>query len=172
MMMMMLEAGGMELITDNIRGADEDNPKGYYEFEKVKQIEDDASWLDSAEGKVFKMVSMLLYNLPLNKKYKIIFMKRNMEEMLVSQKKMLGRKGKNANGTDNGEMAKIYAKHLKEIEEWLRKQNNIDVLYVNYNEVIQSPEENVQEINQFLDNKLDIGKMVGVVDESLYRQRK
>jgi len=100
MMMNMLEKGGMEALTDNIRKADEDNPKGYFEFEKVKKIKEDSSWLEKTRGKVFKMVSMLLYELPLTYKYRIIFMKRDMDEMLSSQRKMLEREGKEGNTDD------------------------------------------------------------------------
>ena len=89
MMMRMLEAGGMEVVTDNIRKANGDNPHGYFEFEKVKKIKEDSSWLDETFGKVFKMVSMLLYELPSDKNYKIIFMKRNMKEIMASQRIML-----------------------------------------------------------------------------------
>ena len=92
-MMKMLEAGGMDVVVDHIRKADEDNPLGYYEFEKVKRIKEDASWLDDTRGKVFKMVSMLLYDLPADRQYRVIFMKRKMAEMLASQRRMLDRKG-------------------------------------------------------------------------------
>ena len=74
LMMQMLDSGGMEVVTDNIRTADVDNPKGYYEFERVKKIKEDSSWLKDTRGKVFKMVSMLLYDLPSDEEYKIIFM--------------------------------------------------------------------------------------------------
>ena len=172
MMMKMLKAGGMEVVVDNRRKADEDNPEGYYELEKVKQIKKEASWLDSTEGKVFKMVSMLLYDLPSDKTYKVIFMKRKMEEILASQKKMLERRGEDRAGADDEEMAKIFGKHLKEIESWLEKQENMEVLYISYNDVIKNPRENAQNVDRFLGNKLDPEKMVGVVDQSLYRRRK
>lgn len=78
LMMKMLEAGGIEPVTDNIRGADLDNPKGYYEFEKVKVVAEDSSWLPATRGKAFKMVSILLRNLPANHRFKLIFMRRKM----------------------------------------------------------------------------------------------
>lgn len=172
MMMGMLKAGGMEVMVDNMRKADEDNPKGYYELEKVKQIKQDASWLDSAEDKALKMVSMLLYDLPAERSYKVIFMKRKMEEILASQRRMLARKGQDGAGASNEEMARIFAKHLTDMERWLENQENIDVLYISYNDVIRNPLENAQSVNRFLGNRLSIQEMVRVVDESLYRQRK
>ncbi|HSJ55892.1 MAG TPA: sulfotransferase family protein, partial [Anaerolineae bacterium] len=80
MMMKMLEAGGVRVLTDYERTADEDNPKGYYEFERVKQIEHDREWLPEACGKAVKMVSALLKHLPADYYYKVIFMRREMEE--------------------------------------------------------------------------------------------
>src|ERR1700730_19121643 len=96
LMMQMLENGGVEVVTDNIRTADTDNPKGYYEFEKVKKIKEDASWLPATRGKAFKMVSQLLYDLPVGEKYRIIFMERDLDEVLASQEKMLERLGQRA----------------------------------------------------------------------------
>src|SRR6516162_8939972 len=96
LMMQMLDYGGMEVVTDNIRTADTDNPKGYYEYEIVKKIKQDISWLPATRGKAFKMVSQLLYDLPANETYRIIFMERDMDETLLSQEKMLQRLGRPA----------------------------------------------------------------------------
>ena len=172
MMMQMLEAGGIPPMTDHIRRADEDNPKGYYEFEKVKKIKEDASWIESCYGKVFKMVSALLYYLPSNKRYKVIFMRRQMKEMLASQNKMLQRQGQKTDNVSDEEMSKKLQRHLKKIEEWLAKQSNIDVIYINYNEVINNPYENAELVNQFINGRLDVDKMAGSVKASLYRQRR
>lgn len=170
-MMRMLEVGGMEVVVDNIRKADEDNPYGYYEFEKVKKIKEDYSWLDSTQGKVFKMVSMLLYNLPTDKNYKLIFMKRNMKEMLASQRIMLERQGRDKGSVNDDEMRRLYDKHLTHIDRWLETQDNMDILYISYNDVIGNPRKNAEIVNQFLGNRLDVEKMVKVVDRSLYRNR-
>ncbi|HEC97500.1 MAG TPA: sulfotransferase family protein [Nitrospirae bacterium] len=171
MMMRMLQSGGMEVVTDNIRKADEDNPEGYYEFEKVKEIKEDASWLDGVEGKVVKMASTLLYDLPSDRKYGLIFMKRNLEEILLSQRKMLERKGAEDN-IDDEEMRRLFSKHLEEIERWLSEQKNMEILYMDYNDMLRNPQENVSILNRFLDNRLDVGRMIKVVDDSLYRNRK
>ena len=97
MMMRMLEAGGVNLVVDNVRGADDDNPKGYYEDERIKNLKEDNSWLDELNDKAIKIISLLLYHLPKTKEYKIIFMLRDMKEILSSQKKMLERQ----NGTSD-----------------------------------------------------------------------
>ncbi len=170
LMMQMLDRGGMEFVTDNIRTADEDNPKGYYEFERVKKIKDDASWVIDTRGKVFKMVSMLLYDLPSDEKYKIIFMKRNMKEVLASQKKMLERLNKESN-TDDDEMGELLTIHLNKTYAWLEQQENMEVLYVNYNDLIASPLKGAEAVNEFLNGKLNTEKMEKVIDKSLYRNK-
>ncbi len=171
MMMRMLEAGGIEVMTDNIRKANEDNPHGYFEFEKVKKIKDDSSWLDAAWGRVFKMVSMLLYDLPSDKKYKVIFMKRDIREIMASQRIMLERHGRDKGGVDDGEMGKLFEKHLNQIENWLEKQSNINILYVSYNDIIKKLRENAETVNQFLGGGLDVERMLAAIDKSLYRNK-
>ncbi|MCF7804620.1 MAG: sulfotransferase [Candidatus Marinimicrobia bacterium] len=173
MMMKMLEAGGLEVVTDDIRKPDEDNPKGYYEFEQVKQIKEDQSWLPKCEGKVVKMVSRLLLDLPEEYEYKIIFMRRAMEEILASQRKMLERSGKEApSAEDDTEMSRLFNQHLQHVEQWMERQPNVDYIYVNYNATIQEPGKTAGKVIDFLDDNLDQSKMAGVVDTNLYRQRK
>lgn len=172
MMMQMLEAGGIPIMTDNTRKADEDNPRGYYEFEEVKKIKEDISWLEHCHGKAFKMVSALLYYLPKGKRYRVIFMKRDLMEMLASQRAMLERLAKKQDNVSDEDMAKKSEKHLLKLEDWLAKQSNIEVIYMNYNEIIQNPLENANLLNRFLEGQLNVDKMTGVVSKSLYRQRK
>jgi len=171
MMMKMLQGGGMEVLTDGVRTADEDNPKGYYEFERVKQLEHDQSWLEDARGKAVKAITALLKHLPPDYTYKVIFMRRKMEEILASQKQMLIRRGEPTDTVGDDRMADLFRQHVEQVEAWLAKQSNIEVLYVNYNEVLERPLEHAQRINQFLGNMLNVGDMAGVVDRSLYRQR-
>ncbi len=172
LMMQMLAAGGLPVLTDNVKQADEDNPRGYFEFEKIKSIKVDTSWLDDARGKVFKMVSMLLRDLPSNRAFKIIFMRRTLDEVLASQAKMLRRRGAGEETWSDEQMKSIYRKHLRGIESWLSKQANIAVLYVDYNRTIREPIETASEVNRFLGGTLKVEKMVMTVDERLYRQRK
>ncbi len=171
MMMQMLEAGGIQPLKDDIRTPDDDNPKGYYEFERVKQIAQDQAWLADARGHVVKMVSALLTQLPSSYQYKIVFMRRNMDEILASQKVMLARKQQPQDKVADEKMAALFRTHLATVEKWLAEQPNIQVLYVHYNEMLQDPATHVQEINQFLGGRLDSAKMVGVVDRKLYRER-
>jgi hypothetical protein len=171
MMMKMLVAGGMEALTDQVRTADEDNPEGYFEFEGVKKIGEDSSWLRDARGKAVKIISALLKHLPAEHRFKVIFMRRKMEEVLDSQRRMLGRNGGAAGGGDE-KISAAFGKHIKDVESWLVRQPHVEVIYVDYNEVLESPARYVEAIKQFLAAPLDARAMASVVDPSLYRQRR
>jgi len=171
MMMKMLEAGGIEILTDNLRTADEDNPKGYYEFEAVKQLEEDQEWLPDAQGKVVKIISQLLKPLPQDYKYKVIFMRRKMAEILASQKQMLIRREEPTDAVSDETIAELFQKHLTQIEAWLAERSNFEVLYVHYNEALKQPAEIAAQINEFLGGSLEVEQMKSVVDTSLHRQR-
>ncbi len=171
MMMHMLVAGGMDVVVDNTRQADEDNPQGYYEFEPVKQLKEDASWLDHAPGKAVKVISGLLYDLPPDKQYKIIFMQRRMQEVLDSQRTMLQRRQSSSAESDDSTMRAMFEKHLHTTKTWLEAQENMDVLYVHYHDILHRPRAQAQCVRQFLGRDVDVEKMVAVVDQSLYRNR-
>lgn len=171
MMMKMLAEGGLSIITDEIRNADEDNPNGYYEFEPVKQLTDGQfTWLANANGKVVKIISALLEYLPGNYHYKVIFMERAIKEILASQQKMLARRNEKSVITD-AEMQKQFEEHLKAIKYWLARQPNIDVIYVEYNKMIANPGEYSAKIADFLGVPVDVEKMNSVPNERLYRNR-
>jgi len=173
MMMKMLEAGGEPILTDNLRGADANNPNGYYEFERVKQLTDgDFDWIPEAGGKVVKIVTGLVMNLPSSQKYKVIFMQRAMKEVLSSQKKMLGRLGQQDDKVEDDKMKKIYQEHLKQVNAWIAKQPNIEVLYVNYNTMLGNPFDSLTKVNEFLGGEMDVNVMAGVINKELYRERK
>jgi Sulfotransferase domain len=172
MMMKMLEVGGLEVLTDNIRTADENNPKGYYEFERVKKLmEGDTEWLQMAKGKAVKVISTLLEALPKDYSYKVIFMRREINEILASQRQMLIKRNEPTDRVSDDKLAELYNKHLAKIEVWLKQQQHMEVLYINYNEVIRDPFPQIIEIDQLFGNQLDLQRMAQVVDQNLYRQR-
>ena len=171
MMMQMLEAGGVPVLTDNIRQADADNPRGYYEYEPVKQLSRDSSWLASADGKATKLVYLLLYDLPKSHNYRVILMERNLEEVIASQEAMLQRQGKQAGSLSGPQVMQLFRRHLQELGDWLPRQDNFKVLRVSYNDIVKDPGTAVQEIDQFLGGGLDTTAMRDVLDISLYRQR-
>lgn len=172
MMMTMLAAGGVPAYTDNIRAADEDNPKGYYELERVKKMPDgDIDWLPEAKGKAVKVISALLEHLPAKYTYRVLFMQRKMEEVLASQKQMLIRSGKPTDTVSDEQLADMYAKHLVKVNAWLADQANFSVLDLDYNKMLDDPSKYADYVNNFLGGTLDVEAMVGVVDNRLYRQR-
>lgn len=172
MMMRMLEAGGMPILTDYVRKPDEDNPRGYYEFEPVKRTKQDPSWLAQAVGKAVKMVHVLLYDLPLDRDYHVIFTTRKLEEVIASQNVMLDRQGKAAGDLSDEQLIKAFSVQLAKLDRWLAERPNFHVLRVNYNDTLKDPATTVRAVNDFLGGVLDTQSMLRVVEPSLYRQRK
>ncbi|HXF63978.1 MAG TPA: sulfotransferase [Caldilineaceae bacterium] len=172
MMMKVLEAGGLPVVSDGLRTADTDNPEGYYEFERVKALDKgDTEWVADARGKVVKVISALLEYLPAGHQYRVIFMHRQIEEVLRSQRKMLERRGENPDSVNDAEMAALFAKHLDKVQSWLRSQPNFVVLDVDYNQMLADPLPHIQAINRFLGGTLDEARMASVVNPDLYRNR-
>jgi hypothetical protein len=172
MMMNMLESGGLELLTDGIRKADDDNPLGYYEYEAVKRLkEGDTSWLKKSRGKVVKIISYLLPNLPENHRYHVIFMQRDLEEVLASQRKMIIRRGEDPDKINDKKMKTILQNHLNEIDAWIDQQEHITRIDMPYKKIINDPLIYIEKLRQFFGFPLDTEAMIRVVDPDLYRQR-
>jgi hypothetical protein len=172
MMMKMLEAGGLPPLTDHIRRPNEDNPEGYYEFERVKKLpKGDTLWLAEAHGKAVKIIATLLQHLPPTYTYNVLFMRRNLKEVVASQNKMLLNRNEAPNAMDEVELAELFNNHLAHIYLWLDQQPHIRYLNINYNQLLQEPEALVDQINRFLNANLDTAQMAAVVDPNLYRQR-
>ncbi|MEW4453726.1 sulfotransferase family protein [Bremerella sp. JC817] len=169
LMMQMIDRGGIPALTDEIRSADRDNPKGYYEFEPVKQTKDNPGWLGDARGKVVKMVSSLLYDLPASESYRVVFMRRDIEEILDSQEKMLLRLGKPV--ADRSAIRMAFDVHLKRLMEWLPDQKHLNLLELSYNELLTNPRDEIARLNLFLGGHLDTETMVASIDPQLYRNR-
>ncbi len=170
MMMRMLDQGGLPPLMDGFREADEDNPLGYYEFEAVKQLGKDTSWLPQAYNKVVKIIYIFLYMLPPEHRYKVVFMRRNLDEVIASQKTMLRRRQENDRLTDE-QLITSYNDQLQRLDLWLRKQSNFTVLYLNYDEVIADPRTASEDIVRFLGLPLDTAAMVQSVEPKLHRNR-
>jgi hypothetical protein len=169
-MMQMLQAGGIEVVTDNVRMPDLDNPRGYFEFEQVKRIKSDQSWLPAMRGKAFKMVSQLLYELPATERYCIIFMNRDLNEVLASQEKMLARLKKPAVATQ--EIMQAFSQHLARLLTWVESCCNMSILRVEYEELMEAPLAQAARLNEFLLRRLNVESAAEVVDRTLYRNRK
>jgi hypothetical protein len=170
LMMQMLDRGGIPALTDAIRAADTDNPRGYYEYEAVKRTKEDASWVPAARGKAVKMVSSLLYDLPPGERYRVIFQRRDFDEMIDSQDKMLQRLNKPSAPRDA--IIQSFKVHLDRLFDWLPKQSHFRVHEVSYNDIIANPEAEVLRVAEFLDGAVSPEAMLQAIDASLYRNRR
>ncbi len=171
LMMQMLDAGGMPVLSDGARKADTDNPKGYLEWERIKQLKKDPSLIAEAEGKVVKVISDFIRSLPSDHEYRIVFMQRPLPEVLKSQDEMLRRRGNADLVTDNSAVEEFFQRDLIEVNKWLAGQANMKVLRLHYHRVLREPKTVAEEVAEFLQTPLDIEAMVRQVDGSLYRNR-
>ncbi|HLV86734.1 MAG TPA: sulfotransferase [Candidatus Sulfotelmatobacter sp.] len=171
LMMQMLVAGGMTPVADGQREADPDNPRGYLEWERVKQLPADPECIAEAEGKVVKVISRLLLSLPPGHEYRIVFMQRPLPEVLASQDQMLRRRGTYKEGFNAAAISAAFEKHLREVDSWLAARPYARVLRLPYHEVLQDPGSASRNLAEFLGLRLDLGAMAQQVDASLYRNR-
>jgi len=172
LMMKMLEAGGITVLTDNMREADDDNPKGYYEFEKVKMLpEGNHTWLTNAHGKAVKIIFSLLSFLPPTYSYRAIFMRRSMPEIIASQRKMLIRNEKDPDSVSEREIALLFEKLVSEVYFVAKRKDNFSFIEVNYKQLLDNPIPELHQISNFLGKDLNVDKMAQVIDHTLYRQR-
>lgn len=172
MMMQMLAAGGMDPVTDGLRSPDKDNPEGYLEYQPVKDLEHatDKRWLHDARGRAVKIIAFLLEHLPGTHNYKVIFMNRKLDEILVSQSRMLSRLGE-TDDIDDARMRQLYIDHLARARTMLSHRPQFEVHHVRYPEVIEDPRGNAREVSRFLGRGLDLEAMAAVVRPELYRNR-
>jgi hypothetical protein len=171
LMMQMLAAGGLPVLSDGERKADTDNPKGYLEWERIKQLPKDPACIAEAEGKVVKVISQLLLSLPADHEYRVIFMQRPLPEVLKSQEEMLKRRGTFEGGGDSSPIEEAFQRHLLEVNKWLSGRTNVKVLRVHYHRVLREPEAVAREVWEFLNLPLDTEAMTAQVDANLYRNR-
>ena len=189
MVMQMLEAGGMPLLIDELRAPDEDNPRGYYEFGAVKQLKDDASFLRAASGRAVKIVSPLLPFLPPDYDYRVLFVERDLVQVLDSQRAMLDRRAEPTSAIDESVLSRAFSRGLEQVKEWIGHQPNIQVCEVSHAGVIDFPTESARRIADFLgpilpgleefetgapegaDADRPIDRMASVVTGSLHRHR-
>ncbi len=171
LMMQMLAAGGIPPLTDHQRAADESNPRGYFEFEAVKRLRNDHSWLDLARGHAVKIIHLLLRELPTDRglQYRVLFMRRPLEEVLASQRAMLERQGKPA--AADALLTKVYGGQLAQAQQWLASAAGFSILEVEHHALFEAAPPTVLRLNEFLGGQLDVTAMFGVIDPALYRQR-
>jgi hypothetical protein len=171
LMMRMLHKGGLEPLTDEIRTPDDDNPKGYYEFERVKKLPDDSGWLPDARGKVVKILAELIKHLPSGYRYRIVFMMRNIDEIVRSQKKMMKNRGENPDDVPDDEMAELLRRYLVLLKQTVNARDDMEVLYISYNDLLVDPDMSIMELEEFFPRKLNSETMKNAIDPGLYRNR-
>ena len=172
MMMQMLAAGGVPLLTDGVRAPDCDNPRGYFEFEPIKRMSENPDCLDRGTGMAVKVISWLLHDLPLDRRYRVIFMLRDLDELLASQRQTMVRRGKSSRREGESCLRAAFVKHLEAMQSWLREHaGNFEVLYLRFEKVHADPRREASRVSEFLGGGLDVEAMANAVNPDLYRQR-
>lgn len=169
--MQMLAAGGIPAVTDGLRTSDDDNPRGYFEFERVKQLRTDKAWIDDAAGKAVKVIHLLLMELPDDRPYRVVFMQRDLREVVRSQSTMLARSGRAGGGLPPERLMAVYDQQLKAVDAWLAARPGFQVLRVPYAELVRDPGAWVPRVAAFVGRAVDQAAMHAAVDPSLHRNR-
>ena len=169
--MQMIHVGGIPALTDGQRTSDDSNPRGYFELERVKQLKQDKSWLDDAAGKVVKVIHLLLAELPDDRPYRVVFMQRDLREVVQSQATMLARSGRAGGQLAPERLIAVYEQQLKTVEQWLAARPNFSVLRVPYAQLVSDPSGVVPTVNAFLGGTLDEARMRAAVDPGLHRNK-
>jgi hypothetical protein len=172
MLMQMLAAGGMPVLTDGVRAADASNPRGYFEFEPVKRTRQDSRWVAEAAGKAVKLVHLLVPELPEGYAYRVLFIHRDLPEVLASQQALLDASGRRGAELPPERLAKIFAAQLERVREWIGQQSHFSMLRLDFHQVIADPSAQAKRINEFLGGGLDERKITAAVEPGLYRQRR
>jgi hypothetical protein len=173
MMMRMLEAGGVPILSDEERTADVDNPKGYFELERIKNLETetDKSYLRDGRGKAVKAISFLIKDLPDDNDYRVIFMRRDLDEVLASQDKMIARLDQGDTSAQEEAMKEAYRNDIVRTRLLCKKRANFELIEVHYSAAIEDPAATARAVNAFLGGGFDEAAMREAVDASLYRNR-
>lgn len=171
-MMQMLVAGGIPAVTDAARTADEDNPHGYFEIEAVKSLKRDSAWLAEARGRVIKVIHLLLMDLPAGYRYRVVFMHRDLDEVVASQRKMLERSGRAGGALEPEALKRQYQAQLARVDAWLASQPHFSRLDVSYNELLARAEPVVSRVAAFVGRAGREAELMRAIDAGLYRNRK
>ena len=172
LVMQMLASGGLPAVSDGVRGPDADNPRGYFEFEPAKRLSRDASWLPLAVGRAVKLVHTLVASLPPGFHYRVLLVRRPLEEVLASQRVMLARRGPAPEDAEDARLLPVLEAQLACLERWLEAREGFVWLGIEHGELITAPGRVAARLNHFLGGGLDAGAMAACVDPALHRQRR
>ena len=171
MMMQILHTGGLDVMTDDVRAPDDSNPRGYFEYEPVKALARTADWVAAAEGKVVKVIAQLVPRLPSGHEYAILFMNRDLDEILSSQTAMLARLGRQGGALDPQSLKTVFERQLASAVAFAESRSDMRSLTVDYARVLQDPAASIESIKAFLGVNLDVAQAAAAVDPALYRER-
>jgi hypothetical protein len=170
LLMQMLKAGGLPVLTDGLRVADEDNPRGYFEWEPAKRLPREPELIRMAEGKAVKIVSSLLWALPPGYEYRVLYMERPLAEVAASQVAMIRRHG-GAAPLEGEALVRALAAHQQQVLALVRQIPGVALCTVRYHDVLADPFQQAGRIADFLGMPLDCEAMARQADRRLYRQR-
>jgi hypothetical protein len=172
MLMQMLAAGGMPVVSDGLREADDDNPRGYLEFEPVKNLPQDPAWLYDVRGKAVKIVAPLLRAVPSDLACRVILSERDLDEVLDSQDRMLARRDHAPASSERRRMLKgEYRQLLERVKVMLTQRPRTQLLVIEHGRAMSHPLEAVKRVNDFLGGGLNVAKMAATIDPALHRNR-
>lgn len=167
LMMQLFKAANVDIATDAIRTEDDNNPKGYYELEAVKGIVKNNAFLKDLDGKTIKIVAPLVTFIDLSLEYRVVFMIRDLDEVVQSQEKMVGK-----DQQDQKEKFKtMYAMHIEKSRQFLNS-HNIPFIEIQHRELLQNPELSLKRLIDFCGWETPLEELKSVIDHSLYRNRK
>ena len=164
LMMQMLDAAGMPIMRDDSRAADESNPRGYFEWQEIKQLPKNPYLIEKTQGRVTKVISMLLPSLPRKHRFRVIFMNRDIEEVAASQQKLRQRLSPTS-VAERIDMTKRLQEHRDRMLDLLRSSANVSLLEIDYVQLLESPNELLPQIIEFAGlNASAFDRMRAVID--------
>ena len=172
LVMQMLAAGGHPIASDGVRGADPDNPRGYFELEAAKRLERDASWLQPLAGRALKLLPTLVPSLPPELRYRVLLVRRRLDEVLDSQRAMLARRGETTTPAEDARLRPAFTAQLARLEAWLAAQDGLVWLRIDHAELLGQPVRAAERLAGFLGGGLDARAMATCIDPALHRQRR
>jgi hypothetical protein len=172
LVMQMLAAGGHPIASDGVRRADADNPRGYFELEAARRLARDASWLPELAGRALKLVHTLVPSLPTTLQYRVLMVRRRLDEVLASQRAMLARQGAAPDPAEDDRLLPVLEAQLAQLEGWLAAQQGLAWLRIDHGELLAHPAQLAARLADFLGGGLDARAMAACVDPTLHRQRR
>jgi len=172
LMMQLLEAGGIAPLCDGARPPDAGNPRGYYELEAVKRLPDDVGWLAQAPGRAVKVIHALAPRLPAGPRYRVLWMERDLGEVVRSQRALLETLGRApTDALADARVAEILGQQLAEAAAALDARSDVRRLAIEHARLIAQPGPSIARLAAFLATPLDLAAMAPIIDPTLHRVR-